>query len=149
MSVHLNRSGGQTSNVRNSRNHARFRCLSQSDYNVVELRTGVEIRQETFIKLPFNVRVSLKGDVDRARFSHRAQFASTHSARKPAAIMRHFTLELSPGHVASPVLKVTLWSKGGLPMLVHRRFCQAEFKAIELLISWRGLAEIAATIYWP
>ena len=41
----------------------------------------VEIRQETFIKLPFNVRVSLKGDVDRARFSHRAQFASTHSAR--------------------------------------------------------------------
>src|SRR5260221_11313985 len=29
-------------------------CLPQSDYNVVELRTGLAVRQETFIKLRFS-----------------------------------------------------------------------------------------------
>ena len=50
-----------------------------------------------------------------------AAFAIQEASIVIAAIMRHFTLELAPGHVAWPVLKVTLRPKGGLPMIVHRR----------------------------
>ena len=50
-----------------------------------------------------------------------AAFAIQEASIFVAAIMRHFTLELVPGHVAWPVLKVTLRPKGGLPMIVHRR----------------------------
>jgi cytochrome P450 len=38
-----------------------------------------------------------------------------------AAILRHFTLELAPGHVVSPIHRVTLRPSGGLPMIVRRR----------------------------
>jgi cytochrome P450 len=38
-----------------------------------------------------------------------------------ATVMRHFTLELAPGHEVWPVLKVTLRPDGGLPMIVRRR----------------------------
>ena len=50
-----------------------------------------------------------------------AAFAIQEASIVVATIMRHFTLELSPGHLAWPVLKVTLRPKGGLPMIVHRR----------------------------
>ena len=50
-----------------------------------------------------------------------ATFAIQEASIIIAAIMRHFTLELVPGHVAWPVLKVTLRPKGGLPMTVRRR----------------------------
>ena len=38
-----------------------------------------------------------------------------------ATILRHFTLELAPGHVVSPIHRVTLRPSGGLPMIVRRR----------------------------
>jgi len=50
-----------------------------------------------------------------------AAFAIQETSIFVAAIMRHFTLELVPGHVACPVLKVTLRPKGGLAMSVRRR----------------------------
>jgi cytochrome P450 len=50
-----------------------------------------------------------------------ASFAIQEAAIVVATITRHFDLELAPGHVAWPVLKVTLRPKGGLPMLVRRR----------------------------
>ncbi|MGC1694078.1 MAG: cytochrome P450 [Pseudolabrys sp.] len=50
-----------------------------------------------------------------------ATFAIQEASIVIATIMRHFTLQLSPGHVAWPVQKVTLRPKGGLPMTVRRR----------------------------
>jgi cytochrome P450 len=50
-----------------------------------------------------------------------ATFAIQEASIVIATIMRHFTLQLSPGHVAWPVQKVTLRPKGGLPMMVRRR----------------------------
>ena len=50
-----------------------------------------------------------------------ATFAIQEASIVIATIMRHFTLDLSPGHVAWPVQKVTLRPKGGLPMTVRRR----------------------------
>jgi cytochrome P450 len=38
-----------------------------------------------------------------------------------ATLMRHFTLELAPGHTVWPVHRVTLRPSGGLPMIVRRR----------------------------
>ena len=50
-----------------------------------------------------------------------ATFALQEAAIVTATIMRHFTLELAPGHQVWPVQKVTLRPKGGLPMIVRRR----------------------------
>ena len=50
-----------------------------------------------------------------------ATFAIQEASIIVAAIMRHFTLEMAPGHVAWPVLKVTLRPKDGLPMMIRRR----------------------------
>jgi cytochrome P450 len=41
-----------------------------------------------------------------------------------ATIMRHFVLDVMPGHVVWPLLRVTLRPAGGLPMLVRQR-CDA------------------------
>jgi cytochrome P450 len=50
-----------------------------------------------------------------------ASFAMQEASIVVATIMRHFTLDLAPGHVVWPVQKVTLRPKGGLPMIVRRR----------------------------
>ena len=38
-----------------------------------------------------------------------------------ATILRHYRLDLAPGHVVTPQQRVTLRPKGGLPMMLHRR----------------------------
>ena len=38
-----------------------------------------------------------------------------------ATVLRNFALELAPGHVVSPIHRVTLRPSGGLPMIVRRR----------------------------
>ena len=38
-----------------------------------------------------------------------------------ATVMRHFTLELAPGHAVWPLHRVTIRPAGGLPMIVKRR----------------------------
>ena len=50
-----------------------------------------------------------------------ATFAMQEASIVLATIMRHFTLELAPGHAVWPVQKVTLRPRGGLPMIVRRR----------------------------
>jgi cytochrome P450 len=50
-----------------------------------------------------------------------ATFALQEAAIVIATIMRHFTLEMAPGHQVWPVQKVTLRPRGGLPMIVRRR----------------------------
>lgn len=50
-----------------------------------------------------------------------ATFAMQEALIVVATIMRHFTLELAPGHAVWPVHKVTLRPSGGLPMIVRRR----------------------------
>jgi cytochrome P450 len=50
-----------------------------------------------------------------------ATFAIQEACIVVAAIMRHFTLEMAPGHIAWPTLKVTLRPRNGLPMVVQRR----------------------------
>ena len=50
-----------------------------------------------------------------------ATFAMQEATIVLAAIMRHFDLELAPGHTVWPTLKVTLRPKDGLPMIVRRR----------------------------
>ena len=50
-----------------------------------------------------------------------ATFALQEASIVVATIMRHFTLEMAPGHIAWPMLKVTLRPKDGLPMIVRRR----------------------------
>ena len=48
-------------------------------------------------------------------------FAMQEASLVVASLMRHFTFELAPGHLAWPVLKVTLRPRGGLPVIVRRR----------------------------
>jgi cytochrome P450 len=50
-----------------------------------------------------------------------ATFAMQEASIVLATIMRHFTLELAPGHAVWPVQKVTLRPRGGLPMIVRKR----------------------------
>jgi cytochrome P450 len=50
-----------------------------------------------------------------------AAFAQQEASIILATIVRHFRLELAPGHVVWPVQKITLRPKGGLPMIVSRR----------------------------
>lgn len=50
-----------------------------------------------------------------------ATFAIQEASIIVAALMRRFTLEMSPGHMTWPMLKVTLRPKDGLPMLIRRR----------------------------
>jgi cytochrome P450 len=50
-----------------------------------------------------------------------ATFAIQEASIIVAAIMRHFMLEMAPGHVAWPMLKVTLRPKDGLPMMIRCR----------------------------
>lgn len=51
-----------------------------------------------------------------------ATFALQEAAIVISTIMRHFTLQPVAGHVAWPVQKVTLRPKGGLPLIVNRRY---------------------------
>ncbi len=69
-------------------------------------------RIDRFAYLPFGVG---------PRICIGASFAIQEASIVVATIMRHFTLEMAPGHTAWPVLKVTLRPKGGLPMMVRRR----------------------------
>jgi cytochrome P450 len=50
-----------------------------------------------------------------------AAFAIQEASIVIAMLMRHFTLQLLPGHQAWPVQKVTLRPRDGLPMIVQRR----------------------------
>lgn len=50
-----------------------------------------------------------------------AAFALQEAAIVLATLMRHFRLEMSPGHIVWPVQKVTLRPQSGLPMLVKVR----------------------------
>jgi len=50
-----------------------------------------------------------------------ATFAIQEASIIVAALMRHFTLEMAPGHTAWPMLKVTLRPQDGLPMMIRRR----------------------------
>ncbi|HVV60660.1 MAG TPA: cytochrome P450 [Pseudolabrys sp.] len=50
-----------------------------------------------------------------------ATFAMQEAAIVVATVMRHFDLELMPGHKVWPVQKVTLRPKGGLPLIVRSR----------------------------
>jgi cytochrome P450 len=50
-----------------------------------------------------------------------AAFALQEASVVLATIVRHFELELMPGHIVWPVQKVTLRPKGGLPIIVRRR----------------------------
>jgi cytochrome P450 len=50
-----------------------------------------------------------------------ATFAIQEASIVLATIMRHFTLQLAPGHAVWPVHKITLRPGGGLPMIVRRR----------------------------
>ncbi|HMF20760.1 MAG TPA: cytochrome P450 [Pseudolabrys sp.] len=54
-----------------------------------------------------------------------ATFAIQEASIVVAAIMRHFTLEMTPGHPVWPVLRVTLRPKDGLPMMIRRRQAQS------------------------
>jgi cytochrome P450 len=38
-----------------------------------------------------------------------------------ATIVKYFNLEMAPGHLVTPLLRVTLRPAGGLPMKVSRR----------------------------
>jgi cytochrome P450 len=50
-----------------------------------------------------------------------AAFALQEAIIVLAAIIRHFTLELKPGHTVWPLHRVTLKPKDGLPMVLRRR----------------------------
>jgi cytochrome P450 len=50
-----------------------------------------------------------------------AAFALQEASIVVATIVRHFRLQLAPGHSVWPVQKLTLRPKGGLPMVVKRR----------------------------
>jgi cytochrome P450 len=50
-----------------------------------------------------------------------AAFALQEATLILATIMRHFVLEVMPGHVVWPSLRVTLRPSGGVPLLVRRR----------------------------
>ena len=48
-------------------------------------------------------------------------FALQEASIVVATVMRHFTLQLAPGHAVWPVHRVTVRPSGGLPMIVRRR----------------------------
>ena len=50
-----------------------------------------------------------------------ATFAIQEASIVVASIVRNFTFEMAPGHIAWPELKVTLRPRGGLPMILRRR----------------------------
>lgn len=50
-----------------------------------------------------------------------ATFALQEATLVLAAIVKHFRLELKPGHAVWPMLRVTLRPAGGLPMLIRKR----------------------------
>ncbi len=73
---------------------------------------GEREKIDRFAYLPFGVG---------PRICVGAAFAMQEAAIVLATLMRHFRLELAPGHAVWPVQKVTLRPRGGLPMLVTRR----------------------------
>jgi cytochrome P450 len=56
-----------------------------------------------------------------ARICIGATFALQEATLVLASIMKHFILELAPGHAVRPILRVTLRLQGGLPMIVRSR----------------------------
>jgi cytochrome P450 len=74
---------------------------------------GARARIDRFAYLPFGVG---------PRICIGATFALQEASIVVATVMRHFTLELAPGHVVWPVHRVTLRPSGGLPMIVRRRW---------------------------
>jgi cytochrome P450 len=38
-----------------------------------------------------------------------------------ASILRHYRLDIAPGHKVEPVMRITLRPKGGMPMLLRKR----------------------------
>jgi len=74
---------------------------------------GARERIDRFAYLPFGVG---------PRICIGATFALQEAAIVVATVMRHFTLELAPGHVVWPVHRVTVRPSGGLPMIVRRRW---------------------------
>jgi cytochrome P450 len=74
---------------------------------------GARERIDRFAYLPFGVG---------PRICIGATFALQEASIVVATVMRHFTLELAPGHAVWPVHRVTLRPSGGLPMIVRRRW---------------------------
>jgi cytochrome P450 len=74
---------------------------------------GARARIDRFAYLPFGVG---------PRICIGATFALQEASIVVATVMRHFTLELAPGHAVWPVHRVTLRPSGGLPMIVKRRW---------------------------
>ena len=74
---------------------------------------GARERIDRFAYLPFGVG---------PRICIGATFALQEAAIVVATVMRHFTLELAPGHAVWPVHRVTVQPSGGLPMIVRRRW---------------------------
>ena len=74
---------------------------------------GARERIDRFAYLPFGVG---------PRICIGATFALQEASIVVATVMRHFTLELAPGHAVWPVHRVTVRPSGGLPMMVRRRW---------------------------
>ena len=74
---------------------------------------GARERIDRFAYLPFGVG---------PRICIGATFALQEASIVVATVMRHFTLELAPGHAVWPVHRVTVQPSGGLPMIVRRRW---------------------------
>ena len=74
---------------------------------------GARERIDRFAYLPFGVG---------PRICIGATFALQEASIVVATVMRHFILELAPGHAVWPVHRVTLRPSGGLPMIVRRRW---------------------------
>jgi cytochrome P450 len=74
---------------------------------------GARERIDRFAYLPFGVG---------PRICIGATFALQEASIVVATVMRHFTLELVPGHAVWPVHRVTVRPSGGLPMIVRRRW---------------------------
>ena len=73
---------------------------------------GARERIDRFAYLPFGVG---------PRICIGATLAMQEASIVVATVMRHFTLELAPGHAVWPVHRVTVRPSGGLPMIVKRR----------------------------
>jgi cytochrome P450 len=69
------------------------------------------MRIDRFAYLPFGVGM---------RTCIGSAFALQEATLVLATIMRHFALEMAPGHAVWPLLRVTLRPAGGLPMTVRR-----------------------------
>ena len=50
-----------------------------------------------------------------------ASFALQEAVTVLATVMRHFRLDLAPGHRVMPVQRISLRPQGGMPMMAHRR----------------------------